>query len=107
MVISLFVANLKQTENIETFIQSVGMQRVKARMGEISTAPDLRPQRQQARLEAFWLEEGAYEAKGWFSTLVTCESVSHVTCESVYVKVRHVGVCHMSHVRVCMLRFDM
>ena len=51
------------------------MQRVKARMGEISTAPDLRPQRQQARLEAFWLEEGAYETKGWFSTLVTCESV--------------------------------
>ena len=48
------------------------MQRVKARMGEVSADPDIWSKRQQARDEAFWLKEGADEAKGWwpFSTLV-------------------------------------
>ena len=52
------------------------MQRVQARMGEVSAAPDLWSQRQQTRDEAFWLEEGADEAKGWLHFLPRsdCES---------------------------------
>ena len=37
-------------------------------MGEVAAASDLRSERQQARLEAFWLEKGADEAQGWFQT---------------------------------------
>ena len=42
------------------------MQRVKARMGEVSASPDLWSERQQTGDEAFWLEEGADEAEGEF-----------------------------------------
>ena len=37
-------------------------------MGEVAAASDLRSERQQARLEAFWLEKGADEAQGWFQS---------------------------------------
>ena len=45
-------------------VQSFSVQRVKARMGEVSTDPDLWTQRQQTRHEALRLKEGAHEAKG-------------------------------------------
>ena len=41
------------------------MQRVEARMGEVPAAPDIWPKRQQTGNEAFWLQEGTDEAKGW------------------------------------------
>ena len=49
-------------------VQSFCEQRVKTRMGEVAAASDLRSERQQARLEAFWLEKGADEAQGWFQS---------------------------------------
>ena len=49
------------------------MQRVKARMGEVSADPDIWSKRQQARDEAFWLKEGADEAKGWWPFVLLCQ----------------------------------
>ena len=46
-------------------VQSISVQRVEARMGEVPAAPDIWSKRQQTCNEAFWLKEGADEAKGW------------------------------------------
>ena len=51
--------------HIYVTVQSISVQRVEARMGEIPAAPDIWPKRQQTGNEAFWLKEGADEAKGW------------------------------------------
>ena len=55
-------------------VQSFSVQRVKARMGEVSASPDLWSERQQTGDEAFWLEEGADEAKGQCLLWSGCES---------------------------------
>ena len=65
--LSFFLSNLMVRESFFC-VQSFCEQRVKTRMGEVAAASDLRSERQQARLEAFWLEKGADEAQGWFQS---------------------------------------